>query len=92
LFEDFCTCFNDADVVAISDVYAAGEEAIAGADRDSLVAGLKSHGHRRALVLESPEDLPALVREEAQPGDMVVCLGAGTITACAHALPRSLAA
>ncbi|MEO1422004.1 MAG: UDP-N-acetylmuramate--L-alanine ligase [Pseudomonadota bacterium] len=92
LFEDFCTCFNDADVVAISDVYAAGEEAIAGADRDSLVAGLKSHGHRRALVLESPEDLPALVREEAQPGDMVVCLGAGTITAWAHALPRSLAA
>ncbi|MEL6425903.1 MAG: UDP-N-acetylmuramate--L-alanine ligase [Pseudomonadota bacterium] len=92
LFEDFCTCFNDADVVAISDVYAAGEEAITGADRDSLVAGLKSHGHRRALVLESPEDLPALVREEAQPGDMVVCLGAGTITAWAHALPRSLAA
>ena len=92
LFEDFCTCFNDADGVAISDVYAAGEEAITGADRDSLVAGLKSHGHRRALVLDSPEDLPALVREEAQPGDMVVCLGAGTITAWAHALPRSLAA
>ena len=43
-------------------------------------------------MLESPEDLPALVREEAQPGDMVVCLGAGTITAWAHALPRSLAA
>ncbi|MEL6679941.1 MAG: UDP-N-acetylmuramate--L-alanine ligase [Pseudomonadota bacterium] len=92
LFEDFCTCFNDADVVAISDVYAAGEEPIAGADRDSLVAGLKSHGHRRALVLESPDDLPALVRAEAAPGDMVVCLGAGTITAWAHALPRSLAA
>jgi UDP-N-acetylmuramate--alanine ligase len=46
LFEDFCTCFNDADVVAIAEVYAAGEDPIPGASRDDLVAGLIRHGHR----------------------------------------------
>ncbi|NNU80009.1 UDP-N-acetylmuramate--L-alanine ligase [Halovulum dunhuangense] len=90
LFEDFCTCFNDADVVAIADVYAAGEAPIEGADRDSLVAGLRRHGHRRALPLDSEAALPALVRAEAKPGDMVVCLGAGSISAWAHALPEAL--
>ncbi len=92
LFEEFCTCFNDADVVAIADVYAAGEAPIEGADRDSLVAGLAAHGHRRALALHNAADLPDLVRAEAEPGDMVVCLGAGTITAWANGLPRALKA
>jgi UDP-N-acetylmuramate--alanine ligase len=90
LFEDFCTCFNDADVVAISEVYAAGEEPIAGADRDALVAGLIRHGHRHALALTEEADLAALVRAEARPGDMVVCLGAGTISAWAWRLPAAL--
>ncbi|MEM9428989.1 MAG: UDP-N-acetylmuramate--L-alanine ligase [Pseudomonadota bacterium] len=92
LFEEFCTCFNDADVVVIADVYAAGEEPIEGADRESLVAGLTRHGHRRAISLENAADLPALVQAEADRGDMVVCLGAGTITAWANALPGALAA
>jgi UDP-N-acetylmuramate--alanine ligase len=48
LFEDFCTCFNEADVVAIAEVYAAGEDPIPGASRDDLVAGLIAHGHRHA--------------------------------------------
>ncbi|WP_118135746.1 UDP-N-acetylmuramate--L-alanine ligase [Oceanicella sp. SM1341] len=91
LMEDFCTCFNDADVVAITDVYAAGETPIEGASRDALVAGLKSHGHRRALAITGEPDLAALVRAEAGPGDMVVCLGAGTISAWAHGLPAALA-
>ena len=90
LFEDFCTCFNDADVVAIADVYAAGEPPIEGADRDSLVAALRTHGHKRALALDSAEALPDLVRAEAAPGDMVVCLGAGSITQWANALPGQL--
>ncbi|MEO0911699.1 MAG: cyanophycin synthetase, partial [Pseudomonadota bacterium] len=90
LFEEFCTCFNDADVVAIADVFAAGEEPIEGRDRDGLVAGLSAHGHRRALALENAADLPDLVRSEAGPGDMVVCLGAGTITAWANGLPEAL--
>ena len=90
LFEDFCACFNDADVVGISEVYAAGEDPIEGASRDDLVAGLISHGHRHARAVTSEDDLEALVREEARPGDMVVCLGAGTISAWAHALPDRL--
>ncbi|QHQ34051.1 UDP-N-acetylmuramate--L-alanine ligase [Algicella marina] len=92
LFEEFCTCFNDADVVAIADVYSAGEDPIPGRDRDALVAGLAQHGHRRALALANAADLPDFVRKEAKPGDMVVCLGAGTITAWANGLPEALRA
>ena len=90
LFEDFCTCFNDADVVGIAEVFAAGEEPIPGATRDDLVAGLIRHGHRHALAVTSEDDLEALVRTEARPGDMVVCLGAGTISAWANGLAGRL--
>ncbi|OYW61120.1 MAG: UDP-N-acetylmuramate--L-alanine ligase [Rhodobacterales bacterium 32-66-7] len=90
LFDDFCTCFNDADVVAIAEVYAAGEDPIAGASRDDLVAGLIAHGHRHARALLDEADLARLVKEQARPGDMVVCLGAGTISAWANALPAKL--
>ena len=90
LFEDFCKCFNDADVVAIGDVYSAGEDPIPGASRDDLVAGLISHGHRHARAVSSEDELEAMVREQAQPGDMVVCLGAGTISAWANNLPKRL--
>jgi len=90
LFEDFCTCFNEADVVAIAEVYAAGEDPIPGASRDDLVAGLIRHGHRHARAIVSEDDLERLVREQTQPGDMVVCLGAGTISAWAHGLTERL--
>ena len=92
LFEEFCTCFNEADVVAIADVYSAGEDPIAGAGRDDLVAGLIAHGHRHARAIMDEADLARLVREQARPGDMVVCLGAGTISAWANALPARLEA
>ncbi len=92
LFEEFCACFNDADVVIVADVYPAGEAPIEGASRDGLVEGLRRWGHRRVLPLESPEALAALVAEEAKPGDLVVLLGAGDITSWAYALPAGLAA
>jgi UDP-N-acetylmuramate--alanine ligase len=92
LFQDFSTCFNDADVVAVADVYAAGEVPIPGVDAEALVASIGSHGHRRAMKLADFEALPDFVRAEAQPGDVVVCLGAGDITAYANALPGKLAA
>ena len=92
LFEDFCTCFNDADTVIVAPVYAAGEAPIEGIDRDSLIAGLKARGHRDAVALERPEDLARLVSGRAGPNDYVVCLGAGTITQWAYALPGELAA
>ena len=90
LFEDFCGCFNEADVVGISEVYAAGEDPIPGASRDDLVKGLIAHGHRHALPIIAEDDLLRLVKAEARPGDIVVCLGAGTISAWANALPEKL--
>ena len=92
LFEDFCTCFNEADVVAIAEVFAAGEDPIKGASRDDLVAGLIRHGHRQASAILNEDDLEQLVRTHAQSGDIVVCLGAGTISAWANALPDRLMA
>ena len=91
-FDEFCACFNDADVVGIAEVFSAGEEPIAGASRDDLVAGLIRHGHRHARAVTSEDDLARLVREQAGPGDMVVCLGAGTISTWANGLPDKLAA
>ncbi|MGV6889557.1 UDP-N-acetylmuramate--L-alanine ligase [Rhodophyticola sp. SM2404] len=90
LFEEFCSCFNDADVVGISEVFAAGEEPIAGASHEDLVTGLIRHGHRHARVVNSEDDLERLVREQARAGDIVVCLGAGTISAWANGLPARL--
>jgi UDP-N-acetylmuramate--alanine ligase len=92
LFEDFCTCFNDADMVVVADVYAAGEGPIAGIDRDSLVAGLQSHGHRHVVALPDSDALAGMIARAAAPGDFVVCLGAGNITAWAAALPAQLQA
>ena len=91
LFEEFCTCFNDAEVVIVADVFAAGEEAIAGVDRDALVAGLRGTGHRRVMSLEAPEALAGLAAELTRPGDVIVCLGAGSITNWAQELPDGLA-
>lgn len=92
LFEDFSSCFNDADTVIVAPVYAAGEQPIAGIDRDSLVSNLKTHGHRSAIALEGPEALAGVIADLAKPGDYVVCLGAGNITQWAHALPGQLEA
>jgi UDP-N-acetylmuramate--alanine ligase len=92
LFADFCRCFNDADAVWVADVYAAGEAPIPGFDRDALVEGLRRHGHRQAAALASPGDLAQILAPEARPGDMVIFVGAGDITAWAQALPAALAA
>lgn len=90
LFEEFAACFNDADSIFIAPVYAAGEEAIEGADSESLVSRIKSGGHRDARFLPSTEALPQMVAEIAKPGDFVVLLGAGSITYWAAALPKQL--
>ena len=92
LFEDFCTCFNDADNVIVADVYEAGETPIEGASRDALVEGLRNRGHRHVSALEGPEKLAEVIAAAAKPGDLVVCLGAGSISAWANALPAQLEA
>ncbi len=92
LFAEFCQCFNDADHVIVADVYPAGEQPIPGVDRDALINGLHAHGHKAVTALISPKHLAAVIDDIAKPGDIVVCLGAGNITAWAHALPNDLAA
>jgi len=92
LFGDFSTCFKDADIVAVSEIYSAGESPIEGVTSDALVASIVSNGHSDARRIVSLDDLPALVRAEAKAGDIVVCLGAGDITQYANALPGKLAA
>ena len=90
LFKDFCSCFNDADIVAIGDVYSAGEKTIPGASRDDLVTGLVSHGHRHAVAVSNLQDLSQLIAKNAKSGDIVICLGAGTISSWANSLPKVL--
>jgi len=89
LFDDFCTCFNDADGVCIADVYAAGEVPIEGADRDGLVEGIRAHGHRDVTAI-TRNTLADVLAEKVEPGDLIVCLGAGDITTWAHELPMTL--
>ncbi|BBO03662.1 MULTISPECIES: UDP-N-acetylmuramate--L-alanine ligase [Bradyrhizobium] len=92
LFEEFCTCFNDADAVVVADVYAAGEAPIDGIDRDHFVTGLRAHGHREVIPLPASSELAGIVKGLAKSGDLVVCLGAGNITQWAYALPDQLKA
>jgi UDP-N-acetylmuramate--alanine ligase len=92
LFEEFCTCFNDADAVIVAEVYPAGEAPIDGIDRDHFVLGLRAHGHREVVPLPKPADLAGIVKGLVKPGDLVVCLGAGNISQWAYALPGELQA
>jgi UDP-N-acetylmuramate--alanine ligase len=91
LFEQFCTCFNDADAVIVAPVYPAGEAPIEGFDRDALVQGLRNHGHRHVIALDGPDKLAAVVAPLVKQGDYIICLGAGSITQWAYALPGELA-
>lgn len=92
LFDEFCTCLHEADEVFVADVYSAGEQPIEGASKDALVKGMQDAGHRRVAALASPDDLPQLIRQSAKPGDLVVFLGAGSVTNWAYALPAQLQA
>lgn len=86
LFEEFCTCFHDADVVGITDVFAAGESSIKGAERDDLVSGLIRHGHRNVFSVENESGLLDFYSSQCQKGDMLIFLGAGSISAWAYRL------
>ena len=90
LFEDFCGCFNNADAVLVTPIYQAGETPIEGISRDSLVDGIRAVGHRHVIPLAGPEELAQKIAAVAGPGDIVVCMGAGTISQWAHDLPAAL--
>ena len=86
LMDDFQGAFNDADVVFAAPVYPAGEAPIEGVDSDALIAGLKARGHRAAATVTGPGELAEALARTLEPGDMVVCLGAGDITKWAAGL------
>ena len=90
LFQEFATCFNDADSVMLAPVYAAGEDPIEGVDSEVLVGKIRAAGHRDARYISGPGELAPIVAGIAKPGDFVVLLGAGSITQWAAALPREL--
>jgi UDP-N-acetylmuramate--alanine ligase len=92
LFGEFCTCFRAADRVVVAPLYSAGESPIEGIDERSLADGIRKAGHASVGAIADPRDLAALLRREARPADMVICLGAGNSTEWAHALPGWLAA
>ncbi|WP_189539316.1 UDP-N-acetylmuramate--L-alanine ligase [Novosphingobium arvoryzae] len=88
--DDFAAAFNDADVVYAAPVYAAGEQPIEGVDSAAMVAGMKARGHRNAQVIANADALARALAETVQPGDMVVCLGAGDITKWAGGLAAAI--
>ncbi|MCW5747945.1 MAG: UDP-N-acetylmuramate--L-alanine ligase [Alphaproteobacteria bacterium] len=90
LKEEFGNCFGDADVVVVADVYAAGEAPIDGINKEMLLDRILRAGHGRVMALGAPADLPELIWTIARPGDVVICLGAGNISAWAYALPEQL--
>ena len=86
LFEEFATCFNDAEIVYVAPVYAAGEQPIEGVNAAELVGKIKRRGHHNAGEVADAADLARIIAETGKPGDMVVCLGAGDITKWAAGL------
>ena len=91
LMDDFQAAFNDADIVMVAPVYAAGEEAIEGVDSAALADGLRAHGHRMVKLVDSSKDLALSLRDIAAEGDMILCLGAGDITKWAAGLADGIA-
>jgi UDP-N-acetylmuramate--alanine ligase len=91
LFQSFFTCFNNADIIVVADIYAAGEAPIEGISQDSLVEGLRSHGNQIVIPLRNAGDLAALSDQYMTSGDLIIFLGAGNITVWANTLPTELA-
>ena len=90
LYQEFCNCFSSADHVIVSDIYSAGETAMVGIDRDHLISGIMKSGKTNVSPLENPNNLAAIINSIAKPGDFVICLGAGNISAWANKLPKEL--
>lgn len=92
LFDDFAACVADADTVIVTPVYAAGEAPIEGVDHETLAARIKALGHNHVVVSPGGESLALLIATVAEPGDLVIGLGAGNVTEWSYALPHWLQA
>ena len=92
LMEEFQNAFNDADIVFVAPVYAAGEEPIEGVDAAALAEGMRARGHRMVKTVTDAHDLAQSLRDVAAEGDMIICMGAGDITKWAAGLPDGIKA
>ena len=90
LFEDFAQVLGNTDLLLISEVYAAGEELITGADGRALCRAVRGRGRVDPVFVEDIETLPAVLKDVLQAGDLVLTLGAGSIGAVAAILPEVL--
>lgn len=90
LFDEFSSCFTDADTVVVTPLYTAGEQPIAGVDHRALAENIRKKGHQAVVAVEDQKEIATVLSQIAQPGDMVVCMGAGTLTQTAHELPAVL--
>ncbi len=88
LLEEFSRAFFEADVVVITDIYAASETPIPGISGESVVVGLQAHGQREVHFVPKVEDLPAFLKNLTQAGDLLITFGAGTITNVGPAFPE----
>jgi UDP-N-acetylmuramate--alanine ligase len=80
LLADFTTAFNDADVLLLSEIYAAGEDPIPGTSGASLADAIRAHGHHDVTFVPERARLAEAARERVRPGDLVLTLGAGDVT------------
>lgn len=92
LFDEFATCFNDADLLVVTDVYAAGEEKIPGVDAEALAEAIAAHGHRGVRFVRDLAAVPAALVPDLRPGDLVITLGAGSVSGLGPHLLAALAA
>jgi UDP-N-acetylmuramate--alanine ligase len=90
LYEDFCTCFEEADQVIISPIYSAREEPRPGLSHIKLAKDISFRKGKTCLPVENLEELASVILNISKPGDLVICMGAGNITQWAHALPQEL--
>ena len=80
LFDEFCQCFNNADYVFITDVYAAGESEIENFNKETLAAGISDFGHNNVSIINDENEICDKILSIANPNDVVIFLGAGSIT------------
>ena len=91
LIDDFGRVLATADVLLVTEVYAAGEAPIVGADGRSICRAVRSRGQVEPLFVEKAEDLADSLKDVIRDGDVIVTMGAGHISSVAHELPARLA-
>ncbi len=90
LYEEFCRAFHQADLLLVTEIYPAGEQPIPGINGLALSEGIKKHGHRDVRFIEALDSIPALLKEEMEEGDLILTLGAGSVTSLSDRLVETV--